>query len=202
MAKEKPGVMIYFETAKAVKGLDYETKGRLFEAIMEYAEFGVVPEFDGVLSVVWPFVVDKIDRDNARYEHKRERNRINGLISNFKRIYAPKHGIDPEDEVALAEYIEQNTPVANDGERPLTVANDGERIQPTIAESVAGIETRPIAEAPSPIIRDKGTREMDKGLTSQPDNESSHESSCGSDVEYVDFEQRRKDFIEKLRQPT
>lgn len=72
MAKGKPGVMIYFETAKAIKGLDYETKGRLFEAIMEYAEFGASPVFDGVLSAVWPFVADKIDRDSARYEEIRQ----------------------------------------------------------------------------------------------------------------------------------
>ena len=63
--------MIYFETARAVKGLDYETKGRLFEAIMEYAEFGVVPELDGVLAVVWPFVADKVDRDSSKYEEIR-----------------------------------------------------------------------------------------------------------------------------------
>lgn len=67
-ASGKPGVMIYFETARAVKGLDYETKGRLFETIMEYAEFGVVPEFDGVLSAIWPFVSVNIDRDNDKYE--------------------------------------------------------------------------------------------------------------------------------------
>ena len=72
MTKEKPGVMIYFETAKAIKQLDYETKGRLFEAILEYAEFGVVPEFNNVLSVVWPFVSDKIDRDSEKYEKIRQ----------------------------------------------------------------------------------------------------------------------------------
>ena len=68
----KPGVMIYFETAKAIKGLDYETKGRLFEAIMEYAENGVIPEFDGVLAAVWPFIADKIDRDSTKYEGIRQ----------------------------------------------------------------------------------------------------------------------------------
>ena len=89
MVSSKPGVMIYFETGKAIKGLDYETKGRLFEAIMEYAEFGVVPEFDGVLSAVWPFVADKIDRDSARYEEIRqtrsEAGRKGGLASASKR---------------------------------------------------------------------------------------------------------------------
>jgi hypothetical protein len=93
-AKEKPGVMIYFETAKAIKGLDYETKGRLFEAIMEYAEFGIVPEFDGVLSAIWPFVADKVERDSIRYEEIRqareEAGRKGGLAraSNMKQNQA------------------------------------------------------------------------------------------------------------------
>lgn len=93
-AKEKPGVMLYFETAKAIKGLDYETKGRLFEAIMEYAEFGIVPEFDGVLSAIWPFVADKVERDSIRYEEIRqareEAGRKGGLAraSNMKRNQA------------------------------------------------------------------------------------------------------------------
>ena len=67
MASNKPGVMIYFETGKAIKGLDYETKGRLFEAIMDYAEHGTVPAFDGILAAVWPFIANGIDRDSEKY---------------------------------------------------------------------------------------------------------------------------------------
>ena len=107
---EKPGVLVYFETGRAIKGLDYETKGRLFEAILEYAETGIAPNFDGVLSAIWPFIADKIDRDSVRYADIRERNRIKGLISNFKRNYAPAHGIDPEDKDALAKYLAEQTP--------------------------------------------------------------------------------------------
>lgn len=78
MVKGKPGVMIYFETARAIKGLDYETKGRLFEAIMEYAEDGTVPDFDGVLAAVWPFVAEKIKRDSEKYNRIREKRAIAG----------------------------------------------------------------------------------------------------------------------------
>lgn len=81
----KPGVMIYFETAKAVKGLDFETKGRLFDAIMEYAEDGVIPDFDGVLSAVWPFISHSIDRDSVRYDELVEKKRKAGKASAAKR---------------------------------------------------------------------------------------------------------------------
>lgn len=91
MAKGKPGVMIYFETAKAIKGLDYETKGRLFEAIMDYAEDGVVPELDGVLAAVWPFVADKIERDNEKYERIREQ-RTNAINARWEKERAKATG--------------------------------------------------------------------------------------------------------------
>ena len=72
MGNGKPGVMIYFETAKAIKSLDNETVGQLFKAIMEYAEDGVIPEFEGVLAAVWPFISHNIDKDSERYERIRE----------------------------------------------------------------------------------------------------------------------------------
>lgn len=84
MAK-KPGVMIYFETGAAIKGLDHETKGRLFDAIMEYGEHGTVPPMDGILAAVWPFVANSIDRDSARYEELVEKKRKAGQASAAKR---------------------------------------------------------------------------------------------------------------------
>lgn len=84
MAK-KPGVMIYFETGQSIKGLDYETKGRLFEAIMEYAEHGTTPPMDGILAAVWPFVATSIDRDSARYDELVEKKRKAGQASAAKR---------------------------------------------------------------------------------------------------------------------
>lgn len=65
--KEKPGVMIYFKTGEAIKGLDYETKGRLFDCILEYGQFGTVPELSGALAVAWPFIKQRIDDDSERY---------------------------------------------------------------------------------------------------------------------------------------
>ena len=43
----KPGVMFYFDVRPCIKRLDAAEKGRLFEAILDYGEFGVVPELDG-----------------------------------------------------------------------------------------------------------------------------------------------------------
>lgn len=96
MVKSRPGVMIYFETAKAIKGLDYETKGRLFEAIMEYAEDGLVPSFDGVLAAVWPFVAERIERDAERYDSKVIQKKRASYAKWWKR-YAEENGLDVND---------------------------------------------------------------------------------------------------------
>ena len=45
MAEKRPGVMLYFDIEPGLKMLDDPQRGRLLTAIMEYAHFGVVPDF-------------------------------------------------------------------------------------------------------------------------------------------------------------
>ena len=114
MAEKRPGVMLYFDIEPGLKMLDDPQRGRLLTAIMEYAHFGVVPDFsDPLLTMAWSFVKTSIDRDGERYEKAVTKKKISGITSDFKRNYAPKHGIDPDDEEALSEYIRQrmSTPV-------------------------------------------------------------------------------------------
>lgn len=105
MSNNKPGVMIYFETGRAIKALDYETKGRLFEAIMEYAENGTSPAFDGVLAAIWPFVANGIDRDSNKYAEtvtKRKR----AAYAKWWEDYAKENGLDPKDKTARDRWID------------------------------------------------------------------------------------------------
>lgn len=66
----RPGVMIYFDMRPALECLTTEEKGRLFEAILEYAENGIVPSFDGALAMMWCFVKPKLDKDDETYKLK------------------------------------------------------------------------------------------------------------------------------------
>ncbi len=68
----KPGVMFYFDVRPCIKRLDTNEKGRLFEAILDYAEFGTVPDLDGALGVAWDFIQPKLDRDAGRYDRQVE----------------------------------------------------------------------------------------------------------------------------------
>lgn len=187
MAKKgKPGVMIYFETARAIKRCSYEEKGRLFDAILEYAEFGVVPELPPPLDMAWAFIVDKIDRDSERYSDIQEKNRLKGITSDFKRNYAPEHGIDPEDKAALAEYIKRRTQ-ADNSQPLLTVADNGQPIQPTA--SVTATASASVTTAPSTST---GECLMDNGKMAYGTVQAERENGD------VVFEDRRREAIAKL----
>lgn len=70
----KPGVMFYFDLRACLKRLEAEDRGRLFEAILDYGEFGILPEFEGILGVAWDFIQPKLDRDNEQYNLKVEKS--------------------------------------------------------------------------------------------------------------------------------
>lgn len=146
--KGKPGVMIYFETARAAKRCSFEEKGRLFDAILEYAEFGVVPDLPPPLDMAWAFIVDKLDRDNERYTEIQEKNRVKGLISDFKRNYAPAHGFDPDDKEALEQFIALRSQV-NNGQPRLTAVDSGQPIQPTTTATTTATTTGTTTAAPT-----------------------------------------------------
>lgn len=96
---ERPGIMFYFDMAEPLKGLSYEEKGRLLEAVLDYGQYGVVPEFEGVLSIVWGFVRPKLDADAKRYRKTVVKNTYSSYCAKEK-----KAGRTPID---LNEWLEQ-----------------------------------------------------------------------------------------------
>jgi len=68
MDKKQPGVMLYFDIRPCLNRMNREEQGDLFVAILDYAQYGVVPELDGVLGVAWDFIQPRLDRDREKYE--------------------------------------------------------------------------------------------------------------------------------------
>ena len=66
--KQKPGVMIYFDVIPVFAYLSMEEKGMLFEAILNYAKYGELPELSEKLMVIWPLIQQRLDFDEARYQ--------------------------------------------------------------------------------------------------------------------------------------
>ena len=73
--KERPGVMLYFDLRPSLKRLSLEDKGLLFESILNYAQYGELPELDGMTGIAWDFIQPRIDRDAERYEEITESRR-------------------------------------------------------------------------------------------------------------------------------
>ena len=64
---ERPGIILYFDMVAPLKRLGYEDKGKLLEAMLEYGQYGVVPELGGVLPFIWDCIQPKLDADAKRY---------------------------------------------------------------------------------------------------------------------------------------
>lgn len=73
---KRPGVMIYFSLRPALSYLDDAQLGQLLKAILDYGEYGLVPEFrEPLLAMAWSFVVGGIDRDWEAYQSKAEKRK-------------------------------------------------------------------------------------------------------------------------------
>ena len=66
--------MLYFEEMRPIFSLlDDAERGQLLTAILDYAENGVPPALSERVSVAWPFVKQKIDRDAKAFRKKCEK---------------------------------------------------------------------------------------------------------------------------------
>lgn len=111
----KPGVMIYF-TMRPSRKLPMEDRLRLYDAMLDYGETGVVPELEGPLALLWDYFQPQLELDNARYESIRAKRakagRLGGLASQGSRQteQEPQDGQEEASEASEAkEANEANT---------------------------------------------------------------------------------------------
>ena len=109
MAKEKPqpGFMCYWDLVDTMMRMPEEEIKPLLSAVKNYCTKKEIPNPQGILQYLWPRIQEQLDMDSQRYETIRSQNQVKGLISNFKRNYAPDHGLDPGDTKALSAYLRE-----------------------------------------------------------------------------------------------
>lgn len=73
MAKNRPGVMLYFETLQAIDELDAEDVKQIMSAILHYCRDGEEPVFRGIPAALWHLIRGGLDRDGERYSKKQLR---------------------------------------------------------------------------------------------------------------------------------
>ena len=85
-SKERPGVMLYFDAVRpAISRLNETQCGVLLRSLMDYAQYGVVPELDPMTGLAFDILVPKIDRDAERYEESREQRQYAAYTREKKR---------------------------------------------------------------------------------------------------------------------
>ena len=174
MAKEKPGVMVYWETFDVLESLVDGDAKAMMSAIRQYSQYGVLPDFTGnaILTTLWLLIRPKLDADSERYERIRdsrvEAGRKGGLAraSNAKQIQAN------EANATFAKQIKPTTSTSTT----------------TTATTTTTAET-----TPETVLRDKGEgiREKGRDLTIP--------SPCTDSDNALGFEEHRRRSIEEFK---
>ena len=182
MAKEKPGVMVYWETFDVLESLVDGDAKIMMAAIRQYSQYGVLPDFTGnaILATLWLLIRPKLDADSERYEKIREQRReaVNSRWEKERKKTTSEYG-------SIQPYSKDTGEYGSIRNIPTTTTTASTTTYPT-----ANPETNPTAE-PEEGIRDNEEREKGRTLTSPP--------QCPpSDNSDYDFEELRRQRIEAL----
>ena len=123
---KKPGVMIYF-TMRPSRKLPMEDRLRLYDAMLDYGETGVVPELEGPLAVLWDYFQPQLELDNARYESIRAKRAKAGRLGG----QACQGSKQPEQEPRDGQEEAREAAVANEANQ----ANEANTIQSSTVQS-------------------------------------------------------------------
>ena len=101
----RPGIMLYFDILEPIRVLPDADKGRLLVAMLEYGQQGILPDFEGMLSLAWGFVKPKIDKDSEEYNRSVLRRQYATACRERKRKGEP--------EITFDEWLRTNGSYGN-----------------------------------------------------------------------------------------
>ena len=119
----RPGIMLYFDILEPIRVLPDADKGRLLVAMLEYGEFGTVPQFDGMLALAWGFIKPKLDRDEGSYENTKLQRKYAAFCKKRSGMNLPK--IPFEEWLEMSEDERQRLVLPdNEPQRAVDFVND------------------------------------------------------------------------------
>ena len=74
----KKSFVLYHDIREPLKLLTDAERGKLFLIILDYSEYGIVPELTGAMQMAFAFIKTALDRDNAAWEDKRQKRKEAG----------------------------------------------------------------------------------------------------------------------------
>ena len=114
MVRDMKYIKVFTDFEKAMAPLGDAERGRLFTAMLMYAECGDVPEFRGNERFLWPTAKLQIDRDAETYGRKAQTARANGTMGGRKKT-----------EIAQAET--EKTNIGSFGSEKTEIAQDKDK---------------------------------------------------------------------------
>ena len=164
--KERPGVMLYFDAVRPViNRLDEAQCGVLLRAVVDYAQYGVVPELEPMTGMAFDMLVPKIDRDAERYEEGREQRQYAAYVREKKRSGEQALSIADWRLTRLRADARENTAPSrlDNGPLPSTSAATSTTTSPSTTPSASpSTSTTPSASTAAAGEGSKGEGEADR----------------------------------------
>ncbi len=141
--KERPGVMLYFDAVRpAISRLDEIQCGVLLRSLMDYAQYGVVPELDPMTGLAFDMLVPKIDRDAERYEETREQRQY--------AVYAREKKKSGESCLSFADWrLMRARPSDHENIGPISPVNENIDPYPSATATATATPTTAATASPS-----------------------------------------------------
>ena len=82
----KKGFVLYIDNYEPIKDLTLEEKGKLLDAVFNYASTGEVNKLNDITGMAFSFIRQQLDRDNKKWEETREKRRAAGSVGGRQRV--------------------------------------------------------------------------------------------------------------------
>ena len=147
MAAGKKSFVLYHDIRTPLELLTDEQRGKLFIALLNYSEYGELPDFDGALLMAFAFIRMSLDRDAEAWAEKRakraEAGRSGGLakVANASNASSSKQNIanlavPVPVSVSVPVPVNVNTPNTSVGRRTAASPPRAARFTPPTVDEV------------------------------------------------------------------
>lgn len=131
MAAEKKSFVLYHDIRTPLELLTDEQRGKLFIALLNYSEYGELPDFDGALLMAFAFIRTSLDRDAEAWAEKRAKRAEAGRGGGLAKVANARNASSSKQNVAnLAVPVSVSVPVPVNVNTPNTSVGRGTADKP------------------------------------------------------------------------
>ena len=115
MATDKKSFVLYHDIRAPLALLTDEQRGKLLTAILNYSEYGELPDFDGALLMAFAFIRTSLDRDAESWAEKRAKRAEAGRNGGLAKAANASNAKQSQANLAVNAPVPVNVPVPVSG---------------------------------------------------------------------------------------